>query len=210
MSQKPEEQKQPEEGTEFRVDDRRHWASEEDEATTDEQDGAKDEVAPQTPTIIDEYRARAEKAEEKLHEYIDAFKQFRVEQDQVRERLRRDVDRRVQLQFGDLVSDLLGTVDDLDLALAHVGDDAASQNLAQGVSMVRNKFIETLERRGVERMTPDGDEFDPNVAEAIRVDPVDSAELNGRVTETLRPGYRVGEHVIRAAQVAVGRHDGNG
>jgi molecular chaperone GrpE (heat shock protein) len=39
----------------------------------------------------------------------------------------------------------------------------------------------------------------------VRVDPVDGEEQDGRVTETLRPGYRLGELVIRPAQVAVGR-----
>jgi len=98
----------------------------------------------------------------------------------------------------------LNSIDDLDLALAHVGSGEGAQNLAKGVRMVRNKFIETLERHGVERMEPDGEEFDPNTTEAIRMDSVGEDE-DGKITETLRPGYRLGEHIIRAAQVAVGR-----
>ena len=97
------------------------------------------------------------------------------------------------------------SADDLDLALAHVGNDEAVRTLADGVRMVRRKFIETLERHGVERMELDGSAFDPNQAEAIRVDSVDDGALNDKVTETLRPGYRLGERILRAAQVAVGR-----
>jgi molecular chaperone GrpE len=212
-----------EDSSEFKVADRRRWADDEDgspsgeqdpnapeasKSDDDEQGDSTEEVTPRQPTIIDEYRQRTESAEQKLHEYIDAFKQFRMEQEGVRERLNSDVDRRVTLQFGELVGDLLGSVDELDMALAHAGQDEASQTFARGVQMVRNKFIETLERRGVERVTLDGEEFDPNIAEAIRLDPVDDSNMNGKVTQTLRPGYRVGDHVIRAAQVAVGRHDG--
>ena len=73
-----------------------------------------------------------------------------------------------------------------------------------GVTLVRDRFLATLERNGVERIDPAGEEFDPNVAEALRVDPVDSPDLDGKVTLVLRPGYRLGERVLRAAQVAVG------
>jgi molecular chaperone GrpE (heat shock protein) len=37
------------------------------------------------------------------------------------------------------------------------------------------------------------------------MDAVDDPDLDGRVTETLQPGFRLGNHVIRAARVAVGR-----
>jgi molecular chaperone GrpE len=194
-----EQQELEPEESEFKVDDRRHWKQE-------GEDGAEDlsEAAPVRPTIIEEYRKRAEQAEQKLLEYIDAFKQFRKEQEDVRVRLNRDVQRKVELQFGELVGELLLSIDDLDLALAHVGDGEGAQNLARGVQMVRNKFIETLERHGVERLEPDGEEFDPNTTEAIRMDSV-GADKDGKITETLRPGYRLGRHIIRAAQVAVGR-----
>ncbi len=183
--------------TEFKVDDRRHWKQEGDVEDLEE-------VEPAKPTIIDEYRQRADQAERKLHEYIEAFKEFRKEQENVRVRLNRDIQRKVDLRFGELVGELLNSVDDLDRALAHVGDGEGAQSLARGVRMVRNKFLETLERHGVERMEPDGEIFDPNTTEAIRMDSV-GEDQDGRITETLRPGYRLGEHIIRAAQVAVGR-----
>ena len=195
-----EQQEANPEEAEFKVEDRRHWMQETEDDTEE-----LTESAPAKPTIIDEYRGRAEQAEQKLHEYIDAFKQFRKEQEHVRERLNRDVQRKVELQFGELVGELLHSIDDLDLALAHVGNGEDAQNLAKGVRIARNKFIETLERHGVERMEPDGEVFDPNTSEAIRVDPVDDDEKDGKITATLRPGYRLGGHIIRAAQVAVGR-----
>ena len=196
------------EEVEFQVKDRRHWSPEaeaDDSANGESNESAN---APAQPTIIDEYRERAEQAEKKLLEYIEAFKQFSEEQDRVRVRLNRDVDRKVHLQFGELVAELLNSVDGLDRALAHVGESPDALSLAQGVSMVRDQFIDTLVRHGVERMDPDGETFDPNLAEAIRVDAVERAEHDGRVTETLRPGYRLGDRVLRAAQVAVGRFSG--
>jgi molecular chaperone GrpE len=120
--------------------------------------------------------------------------------------MKRDVDRRVDLKFGEVVGELLESVDDLELAMAHVADVPEALSLLEGLTLARNRFLGTLERHGVEALDPMDGEFDPNQEEAVRVDPVDSKERDGTVTETLRPGYRLGELIIRPARVAVGRY----
>jgi len=186
----------------FKVKDRRHWARED---RGDE--GAPEEPVSTQPTILDEYKKRAQDAERKLLEYIAAFKESQSEQEAFRARIGRDVDRRVELRFGELVADLLETLDDLDLALAHAGGSGEARPLVEGVALARDRFLAALERRGVERTVLDGLEFDPNVAEAVRLDPVDSPDLDGKVTQTFRAGYRLGDQVVRAARVAVGRYE---
>ena len=101
--------------------------------------------------------------------------------------------------------ELLETVDNLDLALNHLDGVAGAEPLAQGVRLARDRFLAALERHGVEKIEPHGEPFDPNEAEAVRVDPLDSDERDGQVTETLQPGYRLGDCLIRPARVAVGR-----
>ncbi|MDH3592554.1 MAG: nucleotide exchange factor GrpE [Planctomycetota bacterium] len=190
------------EDEEFRVEDRRHWA---DEDAAEDEPG-RSEAAPARPSIIEEYRRKTEDAESRLQEYIDAFKTFKDEQEQVRLRLDRDVDRKVTLKFGGLVSDMLEAWDDLELALGHAPADGDVAPLVEGLRIAGKRFHAALERNGVNRLELDGERFDPNVAEAVRMDPVERAESNGVVTETLRPGFRLDDHVIRPARVAVGRH----
>ena len=189
---------------EFRVEDKRHWQQDEEEAEAE----GNAEVEPARPSILDEFRERAEQAEQKLTEYIEAFKRHKADQDNVRVRLTRDVERKVDLKFGDLVGDLLETLDNLDLSLEHVRGVPGAEPLAEGVVMARDRFLATLEKHGVERFSPEGQPFDPNEAEAVRVDPVDSADDDHVVTETLKPGYKLRDRVIRAAKVAVGQHKG--
>jgi molecular chaperone GrpE len=189
---------------EFKVDDRRHWQQE--EASDGDQAAEDVEVAPAKPSVLDEYRERAEAAERKLLEYIEAFKRHQADHEQLRERLARDVDRRVDLKFGALLGELLETLDDLDLSLEHVQGVSEAEPLAQGVAMARDRFLTTLQKHGVEKISPEGTAFDPNEAEAIRVDPVDSDADDQLVTETVKPGYKLGDRVIRAAKVAVGRY----
>ena len=184
---------------EFKVDDRRHWRRTDDDAN----EAAESE--PAKPGIIETYRVRAAEAEQKLLEYIEAFKRHQAEQDRVRERLARDVERRVSLMFGEMLSQLLETVDDLDRSLDHVQGIAEAAPLAEGVTIARDRFLATLAKHGVQRISPAGDEFDPNESEAMRVDSVDDPEADNVVTETIQPGYKLGDRVIRAARVAVGR-----
>ncbi len=190
---------------EFKINDRRHWQQ---KATENDEEPAEAETLPRG--LIDQYRERAEQAEQKLLEYIEAFKRNQEEQERVRERLARDVDRRVDLQFGEVVSELLESLDDLDLGLDHVRGVAEAEPLAKGVAMARDRFLATLARHGVVRISPEGLPFDPNEAEALRVDPVDDAQKDGLVTETISPGYKLGDRVIRAARVAVASHKKKG
>jgi len=185
----------------LKVEDRRHWARPE---TEEEETG--EEIPSTRPTIVDEYRRRAEEAERKLQEYIAAFKEAQEEQERVRERLARDVERKVEMGFAALTGELLDSVDDLDLALEHARGNPDSEPLARGVELARDRFLAALERAGVVRVDPVGEPFDPNIAEAVRVDPVEDPERANIVVETLRPGYRMGERLVRPARVAVGRH----
>jgi molecular chaperone GrpE len=188
------------EEAEFRVEDRRHSVNDE----TGE-DAGESKFEPRKPSLIDEYRLRTEAAEAKLQEYIDEYKTQKREQDEVRARLERDVDRKVDLKFGNLAGELLQTIDVLEISLSHIREVPEAEPLLSGVTMARDGFLATLERHGIEKIAPEGSDFDPTEAEAIRVDPVDDAGRDGKVTETVQPGYRMGDFVIRAARVAVGR-----
>ena len=59
--------------------------------------------------------------------------------------------------------------------------------------------------RPVPTFVPADEPVDPHESEALRLDPVDSEDAAGKVTETMRPGYRLGDQLIRPARVAVGR-----
>ena len=118
--------------SDIKIEDKRHWAKDSDEpeveVLTDEETETVEE-APRLPSFVEELKTRAEIAETKLHEYIEAFKKARDEQDEVRARLTRDVERRVQLQFAGLVGSFLETLDNLDLALENTGDSPADDRI---------------------------------------------------------------------------------
>lgn len=173
----------------IKIEDRRFWARGE----TDE---------PETPPAPS---PELEAAERKLYDLSAAVTRMRQEQDAFRQRVERDLDRRVDSKFGDVASGILEALDDLDLAIEHARGNPAAAAFAQGAAIARDRFVAALQRGGVERMELNGTEFDPNVAEALAMEPVDDPAKGGTVLRTTRPGYRLGERVLRAARVIVGR-----
>lgn len=186
-----------------KVEDRRFWARGHE---AEEETGTGEEVPPSPyPTLVEELRRRAEAAERTLREYVEAYKQAQVEHEQARERLLRDVERRAEERFGQLVAELLDGLDDLDLALKHAAGTPGAEPLAEGVALARDRLLAALRRQGIERLAVEGADFDPHVAEAVAVEPVDDPSRVGRVLRVERPGYRLGGRVIRAARVVVGQ-----
>ncbi|HSU74461.1 MAG TPA: nucleotide exchange factor GrpE [Terrabacter sp.] len=125
----------------------------------------------------------------------------RLQAEYVNYKKRVDRDREVirHTAVGSVVESLLPVLDDIHMA-RQAGD------LASGpFASIADKLEATLGRYGVERLGEAGQEFDPNVHEALmHVE----AELPEGATETtvvqvLQPGYRIGDRLVRAARVSV-------
>jgi molecular chaperone GrpE len=194
-----------EEGEEpaFRVVDRRHAHAEEDDDAVSDAEIA-DEPAEATgpyPTIVEELRGRAESAETQLRDYIAAYKKERDEMDAFRKRLREGEAARARQALGSSLGRFLEVVDNLDRALAHAAED---DPLRDGVQQTRTMLLRILKDEGVELLEPEGERFDPEVAEAVMMRDA-PADQDGHVVEVLRSGYVFDGKVLRAAQVVVGR-----
>ena len=104
----------------------------------------------------------------------------------------------------DIIRDVLPAVDDLERALAApaIGETAASYR--RGVELIHRQLIEALRKRGVEPLDVLGKDFDPNWHEAIAHEPGGS-HRDGEITGEIRPGYRIGQRLLRPAQVKVAK-----
>ena len=103
-----------------------------------------------------------------------------------------------------VVRELLPALDNLERALAAAEGqpDGAEHHLAEGIRLVQAELLAAMTRVGVEGYSPKGEQFDPNVHEAMAQQPVDGAE-SGTIVEVFQSGYRIGEDVIRPARVMV-------
>ncbi|EJU00817.1 GrpE nucleotide exchange factor, partial [Dacryopinax primogenitus] len=78
------------------------------------------------------------------------------------------------------------------------------KQLHEGVMLTRNSLLQALKSHGVEPFDAKGEAFDPNFHEALFEVPV-TDEMEGKVVEVMKGGYKIGDRVLRAAQVGVGK-----
>ena len=134
-------------------------------------------------------------------EYLEAFQRARADYQNLRRRGLADMEAAARRAKEGLMHELLLVLDYLEMALAAETRTDEGKNLLVGVRMTRDQLLGVLEREGV-RAVPDGGEFDPNVHQAVATVETDEVEP-GRVVETVRRGYMLGDHALRHAHVKV-------
>ena len=98
---------------------------------------------------------------------------------------------------------MLSVADDLSRALDHIPEDAVAPGWHEGLLLVQRNLQNVLEAEGITKIeTAIGRPFDASEHEAVFFEP-DSECEEGTVVWVIRVGYRLGEHVLRAAQVSV-------
>ena len=180
----------------LKVTDRRWWAqSNGPEATVAEEPKLK-------PTYLEELEARLAAKDAELHQLLSKYRSASEEFDAARARLRKEVAKDVERGRRAMLVSFLEVLDNLDRAIEAAADRAADP-LVHGVSLVRQQFLSTLESLGVQRLDPLGQPFDPTKHEAVATLPVTTTAPEGHVAGVVRPGYLMGEEVLRPAMVAV-------
>jgi len=103
-----------------------------------------------------------------------------------------------------LVKDLLPVLDNLDRALESTAESPTAGNLAQGVEMVRDELLKTLERHGLEPLEALGQPFDPELHEAMMQQENPEVEDN-TVLAVAQKGYLFQGRLLRPAMVVVSK-----
>ncbi|OBX24586.1 molecular chaperone GrpE [Gelidibacter algens] len=104
----------------------------------------------------------------------------------------------------EVILSLLPVLDDFDRALNEISK-TEDKELLQGVELIRNKFKNTLEIKGLEEVgTAKGDVFNADLHEAITQIPAPSDDLKGKVVDVIEKGYKLGDKVIRFPKVITG------
>lgn len=178
----------------MKVVDRRWWARGES--------GGEAEAAKSKPSYVEELEERLAEKDRLLQGYVEQYKAATTEFEQIRLRGRREVAKEIERGKRALLLDLLDVVDNLDRAIEAAASTTAEGALLAGVRMVRDQFMTRLDGHGVTEVAALGEPFDTDLHEAVSVVP--SAEHDGRVVGVVRRGYRIGDDVLRPAQVAVG------
>jgi molecular chaperone GrpE len=127
-------------------------------------------------------------------EFLDAYRRTAADFENYRKQVQKRIADEVARTQGGFVDRLLPVLDAVEAAQVHGGGDDA------GVEALSGALFGFLEKEGLERVSPTGEAFDPNVAEAVIHEP---GEGEPTVVEVLRTGYVWQGRVIRPAMVKV-------
>lgn len=165
-------------------------------ADTDAQNSPADEATDDLEAIKKELEAQKtllQESEEHYKRLQADFMNFRRRNEKEREELSSVI---VQ----GLIKDLLPIIDNFERALAV--EEAKGSALHDGITMIYNQLIASLQKNGLEEIKAAGEKFDPNFHQAVmRVE--DPEKEDNTVEEVLQKGYTVQGRVIRPSMVKV-------
>ena len=101
------------------------------------------------------------------------------------------------------VAAILPILDDFERAIADKSEDPKA--IKEGIQMIFNKFVKTLEGLGVKKIETNDKDFDVDFHEAIAMVPGMGDDKKGKIIDCVQTGYTMNDKVIRHAKVAVGQ-----
>jgi molecular chaperone GrpE len=173
----PPKKTSSEDTAEFRVVDRRPFAQLDTNAPVE----GPVEIKPRYPTYVEELMAKVADTERRFAERV---KQVDQEILRSKTRLQAESERELALAKKDMLLPFLEVLDNLERALQAASTGGTMEDL-----------IDVLDRP-----------FDPNVSQAVGVVPVAEPGKDGWVVKEVLPGYRMGDTLVRPAQVRVGKY----
>lgn len=102
-----------------------------------------------------------------------------------------------------LLGELLTVIDDTERAIEHAAkDDTSKDAVIEGLQTVRSRLTSVVGSHGLTRIDTTGS-FDPNLHEAMMVQPAPNGEADDTILQELQSGWALGERVLRHARVIV-------
>jgi molecular chaperone GrpE len=155
-------------------------------------------------TRVKDAEAHAEEEHNRAEGYVALLKRERADFTNYRRRVAQERAEQAQAAAADLIRQLLPVLDALERALRAVPTELAGNQWVAGIRLIERALRGTLEGAGLERISAEGQPFDPHVHEALVQEDAPERPA-GEVVRELRPGYRLGDRVLRPAQVSVAR-----
>lgn len=148
----------------------------------------------------DERDAKIESLEKELAAQKDKYMRLAAEYDNYRKRTANEKLALYDDATAKAVKELLPVADSVRMALENLKD--ADPEIVKGIELISNQLDKSFEKLKVESYGKVGDDFDPNLHNAIGM--VDNEELgSGKIAAVFQTGFKLGDKIIRHAMVQV-------
>lgn len=138
-------------------------------------------------------------------DFHDRLLRKQAEFENYKKRVERERSEYVQFASAELMRELLNAMDSFDLAIHNANSDTgANDSMLRGLDLIYKQFQDTLGRFGLKIIEARGQQFDPNLHQAVTTIPTDDMEEN-TVVDELRKGYTLNGRLLRPVMVSVSK-----
>lgn len=142
--------------------------------------------------------------EAKLAEMENRYFRLHADFENSRRRAKLDLESSEKYRAQKLITDLLPVIDNFERALKMESDNEQVKSIMQGMEMVYRSLLEALKNEGAQQIEAVGNEFDPQVHQAVMQVEEEGYDSN-IVVEEFQKGYILKDRVIRPAMVKVNK-----
>ncbi|TQR28722.1 nucleotide exchange factor GrpE [Lysinibacillus sphaericus] len=153
-------------------------------------------------TIEEQYEAKLAELQAKLDDEENRHLRLRADFDNIRRRNQLDREAAEKYRAQSLLSDLLPVIDNFERALQVEATSEETASIVKGIEMVYRSLIEAAEKEGLQIIKAEGEQFDPNIHQAVMQEQ-DSEKETGVVLRELQKGYMLKDRVLRPTMVSV-------
>lgn len=164
-----------------------------------------DSAATAATDRIAELELALSQAQQTAAEASDQAVRAVAEMENVRRRAAAEVDKAHKFALEKFANELLSTVDNLERALAIASSAEADQlpnSFVEGIELTHKGLLNTLQRFGVEAVGAVGDSFNPELHQAMAMQPA-AEQPNNSILNVLQKGYTLQGRLLRPAMVMV-------
>nr|MDH3164194.1 nucleotide exchange factor GrpE [Bacillus licheniformis] len=158
--------------------------------------------APAEETQTEMLEKQLKELQERLEEKENKLLRVQADFENYKRRARLDLEVAEKYRSQRIISDLPPALDNFERALQIDPDNEQTKSLLQGMEMVHRQILEALKNEGVEQIPSVGEQFDPNMHQAV-MQVEDEAYESNAVVEELQKGYKLKDRVIRPSMVKV-------
>lgn len=152
--------------------------------------------------LTENYEEKINALQQEINQYKELALRKAAEFENYKRRTENDQLNLLKYAAESLIIKLLPTIDDLERSLSHMNEETDVQKIKEGVQLIYNKFLKTLDEQGVKKIESIGKPFDVEFHEALMQRADDSVPPH-TVIDELETGYMYKDRVIRHAKVIV-------
>ncbi len=142
------------------------------------------------------------KIKQERQEYLDGWQRCKADSVNARRDALASADKAAVRIKENLIEDVIPALDGFDMAAGSLAWESVDAGWRSGIDQIRNQLLDVLNRHGVERFGKIGETFDHRTHEAVE-ERDDVAGESGSIVRVVRYGYKIGERIVRPAQVII-------